>query len=113
MLGVCAHALPGAGLALRGLAIVGDVDLEAAQRQVATEALELDLAVAVGGAGADGCVAKLVQVPAWRVLLPERVALAIRQPSISLGGQVGAAGERAFRAVMNSGPTVGWPRSFR
>src|SRR2546422_699927 len=55
--------LPGACLALGGLAVVGDIELEAAQRQVPTEALELDLAVAVGGTDADGCMAKLVQVP--------------------------------------------------
>jgi hypothetical protein len=50
-------ALPGAGLALGGLAVMGDIDLQAAQRQVSTEALEFDLAVAVGGTGADGRVA--------------------------------------------------------
>ena len=63
-------AFPGARFALSGLAVVGDVDLEAAQRQVPTETLEFDLAVPMGSAGTDGRVAQLVQVPGWAVLLP-------------------------------------------
>jgi hypothetical protein len=60
-------------------------------------------------------MAKLMQIPAGRVLLQERVGLAIRQPRMAVSSQIGAAGrgERALRAVMNSGPTVGWPRCFK
>ena len=78
-------ALPGAGFAFGCLTVVSDIDLEAAQGQVPTETFELDLAVAVGGSRADGRVAQLVQVPGWRVLLPERVGLAIRQPCVPVG----------------------------
>lgn len=71
------------------------------------EALEFDLVVTVGGARADGRMAKLMQiqpgvyffqsVSAWRYdsrAWPSAVRSARR-------------GERALRAVMNSGPTVG------
>ena len=55
------------------------------------EALEFDLVVAVGGARADGSMAKLVEVPAGRVLLPQRVGLAVREPRVAISGQIRAA----------------------
>jgi hypothetical protein len=53
-------AFPEARFALSGLGVVGDVDLDAAQRQVPTEALELDAAPPMGSAGTDGRTARLV-----------------------------------------------------
>jgi hypothetical protein len=77
------------------------------------EAFELDLVVAVGGARSDGRMAKLMQIPAGRVFLPERVGLAIRQPRMAVGGQIGAAGRASFTGGDEQRATVGWPRCFK
>lgn len=88
--------LPVACLALGRLTIVGDVDLEAAQRLVPAEAFELDLAVALRRTRGDSGMAELVQVPVRRVLLPERVSLAVGQPRIAARGQIDTARRARF-----------------
>ena len=42
-------------------------------------------------ARADGRVAQLVKIPARRVLLPQRVGLAVRQRRVAISGQIRAA----------------------
>jgi hypothetical protein len=60
-------AFPLAGFAFGRFAVVGDIAFQAAQGGMPAKALEIDLGVIMGGPHADGGMAKLMEIPAWRI----------------------------------------------
>src|SRR6266566_7084383 len=63
---------------------------------MAAKALEIDLGILRSSPDADGGVAKLVEIPARRIFLPQSIRLAVGKAGIAVGREVGAPGEPSF-----------------
>lgn len=57
---------------------------------MATKAFEIDFGVIMRGPHADGGMAKLVESPVRRIMLPERIHLAIGKTRIPIGREIGS-----------------------